>query len=144
MVPGDDEHGLRNVVKIVSALTDETRGDLAGLYGSIVDAGIHEATTIEAAETAKCVENIQRDLNIALMNELAVACDHLGIDTRAVLEAAGTKWNFHDYRPGLVGATASPSIPSTLSTRPSATDSGPNSSARPGRSTSTFPSTSRR
>jgi UDP-N-acetyl-D-galactosamine dehydrogenase len=111
MVPGDDEHGLRNVVKIVSALTDETRGDLAGLYGSIVDAGIHEATTIEAAETAKCVENIQRDLNIALMNELAVACDHLGIDTRAVLEAAGTKWNFHDYRPGLVGGHCIPVDP---------------------------------
>lgn len=111
MVPGDEDHGLRNVVKIVSALTDETRTDLVNLYESIVDAGIHEAPTVEAAETAKCVENIQRDLNIALVNELAVACDHLGIDTTAVLDAARTKWNFHDYRPGLVGGHCIPVDP---------------------------------
>ncbi|WP_049923599.1 nucleotide sugar dehydrogenase [Halopiger djelfimassiliensis] len=111
MVPGDDEHGLPNVVKIVSGLTDETRTELAELYETVVDAGIHEAPTVETAEAAKCVENTQRDLNIALINELSVACDHLDIDTQAVLEAAGTKWNFHDYRPGLVGGHCIPVDP---------------------------------
>jgi UDP-N-acetyl-D-glucosamine/UDP-N-acetyl-D-galactosamine dehydrogenase len=111
MVPGDEQHGLANVVKIVSALTDETLEQVATLYESVVDAGIHEAPTIETAEAAKCVENTQRDLNIALMNELAVACDHLGLETQAVLEAAGTKWNFHEYRPGLVGGHCIPVDP---------------------------------
>ncbi|AGB38726.1 nucleotide sugar dehydrogenase [Natronococcus occultus] len=111
MVPGDTEHGLANVVKIVSALTDETRDDLAELYGTVVDAGLHEAPTIETAEAAKCVENTQRDVNIALMNELAMVCDELGVDTEAVLEAAGTKWNFHDYQPGLVGGHCIPVDP---------------------------------
>ncbi|MFA9427888.1 nucleotide sugar dehydrogenase [Natronorubrum sp. A-ect3] len=111
MVPGDSEHGLRNVVKIVSGLTEETLADVAGLYESIVDAGVHRAPTIETAEAAKCVENTQRDLNIALVNELAVACDHLGLDTESVLEAAETKWNFHDYRPGLVGGHCIPVDP---------------------------------
>ncbi|WP_049897020.1 nucleotide sugar dehydrogenase [Natrialba chahannaoensis] len=111
VVPGDTDHGLRNVVKIVSGLTDETLDDLANLYGTIVNAGVHCAPTIETAEAAKCVENTQRDLNIALVNELAVACDHLGLDTQAVLEAAGTKWNFHDYRPGLVGGHCIPVDP---------------------------------
>ncbi len=113
MVPGDDDHGLRNVVKIVSGMTDETLDEVATLYGSVVDAGVHRAPTIETAEAAKCVENTQRDLNIALVNELAVACDHLGLDTQAVLEAAGTKWNFHDYRPGLVGGHCIPVDPFT-------------------------------
>ncbi|MDG5761562.1 nucleotide sugar dehydrogenase [Natronococcus sp. A-GB1] len=111
MVPGDDEHGLANVVKIVSALTDEGRDELVELYGTVVDAGLHEAPSIETAEAAKCVENTQRDLNIALMNELAMICDELGLDTEAVLEAAGTKWNFHDYRPGLVGGHCIPVDP---------------------------------
>jgi len=111
MVPGDDEHGLRNVVKVVSALTDETLSDLAALYETVVDAGIHQAPTIETAEAAKCVENTQRDLNIALVNELAVACEHLGLETEAVLEAAETKWNFHHYRPGLVGGHCIPVDP---------------------------------
>ncbi|RQH01253.1 nucleotide sugar dehydrogenase [Natrarchaeobius oligotrophus] len=111
MVPGDDEHGLENVVKIVSAMTDETLEDVAALYESVVDAGVHRAPTIETAEAAKCVENTQRDLNIALVNELAVACTHLGLDTREVLEAAGTKWNFHEYRPGLVGGHCIPVDP---------------------------------
>ncbi|ELY56403.1 nucleotide sugar dehydrogenase [Natronococcus jeotgali] len=111
MVPGDSEHGLANVVKIVSALTDETRDDLVELYGTVVDAGLHEAPSIETAEAAKCVENTQRDVNIALMNELAMVCDELGLDTEAVLEAAGTKWNFHDYRPGLVGGHCIPVDP---------------------------------
>jgi UDP-N-acetyl-D-galactosamine dehydrogenase len=111
MVPGDKEHGLRNVVKIVSGTDEETLKDIAALYDSIVDAGVHEAPSIETAEAAKCVENTQRDLNIALVNELAVACDHLSLDTEAVLEAAGTKWNFHDYRPGLVGGHCIPVDP---------------------------------
>ncbi|MDG5819741.1 nucleotide sugar dehydrogenase [Natronococcus sp. A-GB7] len=110
-VPGDDRHGLRNVVKIVSGLTGETAAELAVLYESIVDAGVHLAPSIEVAETAKCVENTQRDINIALMNELAVTCDHIGVDTQAVLEAAGTKWNFHEYRPGLVGGHCIPVDP---------------------------------
>ena len=111
LVPGDPDHGLRDVVKIVSGLTAETRDELARVYKSIVDAGVHRAPTIETAETAKCVENVQRDLNIALVNELAIACSHLGIDSRAVLEAAGTKWNFHHYRPGLVGGHCIPVDP---------------------------------
>ncbi|MFC4438550.1 MULTISPECIES: nucleotide sugar dehydrogenase [Natrialbaceae] len=111
MVPGDEEHGLANVVKIVSALTDETLTEIVDLYESVVDAGLHEAPTVETAEAAKCVENTQRDLNIALVNELAIACDHLELDTEAVLEAAGTKWNFHDYRPGLVGGHCIPVDP---------------------------------
>ncbi|NKE36560.1 nucleotide sugar dehydrogenase [Natronococcus sp. JC468] len=111
MVPGDTEHGLANVVKIVSGLTDETRAALVDLYGTVVDAGLHEAPSIETAEAAKCVENTQRDVNIALMNELAMVCAELGLDTDAVLEAAGTKWNFHDYRPGLVGGHCIPVDP---------------------------------
>ncbi|RQG94024.1 nucleotide sugar dehydrogenase [Natrarchaeobius chitinivorans] len=111
MVPGDDERGLRNVVKIVSALTDNTLADVAALYESVVDAGVHRAPSIETAEAAKCVENTQRDLNIALVNELAVACDTLGLETDAVLEAAGTKWNFHEYEPGLVGGHCIPVDP---------------------------------
>ncbi|MFC3959427.1 nucleotide sugar dehydrogenase [Halovivax cerinus] len=111
MVPGDDEHGLSNVVKIVSALDAETVDEVAALYESVVDAGVHRAPTIETAEAAKVVENTQRDLNIALVNELAIACDHLGLETEAVLEAAGTKWNFHDYRPGLVGGHCIPVDP---------------------------------
>ncbi|WP_252699686.1 nucleotide sugar dehydrogenase [Natronosalvus vescus] len=111
MVPGDEEHGLRNVVKIVSGLDEDTREDIARLYESIVDAGVHRANCIETAEAAKVIENTQRDLNIALVNELAVACDHLGLETEAVLEAAGTKWNFHDYRPGLVGGHCIPVDP---------------------------------
>ncbi|ELY37688.1 nucleotide sugar dehydrogenase [Natronorubrum tibetense] len=111
MVPGDSDHGLADVVKIVSGLTDETLTELAALYETVVDAGVHRAPTIETAEAAKCVENTQRDLNIALVNELAVACDHLGLETEAVLEAAGTKWNFHEYRPGLVGGHCIPVDP---------------------------------
>lgn len=111
MVPGDDQHGLRDIVKIVSGQYDEVLADLASLYETIVDAGVHRAPEIEVAEAAKCIENIQRDLNIALVNELAIACNNLGLDTHAVLEAAGTKWNFHDYRPGLVGGHCIPVDP---------------------------------
>lgn len=111
MVPGDDEHGLANVVKIVSGQNDAVLEDVASLYESVVDAGVHRAPEIEVAETAKCLENIQRDLNIALVNELAIACNRLGLDTRAVLDAANTKWNFHNYRPGLVGGHCIPVDP---------------------------------
>jgi UDP-N-acetyl-D-galactosamine dehydrogenase len=111
LVPGDDEHGFRNVVKIVSGQDDETLAAVASLYESVVEAGVHRAPEIEVAETAKCIENIQRDLNIALVNELAITCNNLGLDTHAVLDAAGTKWNFHDYRPGLVGGHCIPVDP---------------------------------
>ncbi len=111
LVPGDDEHGLRNVIKIVSGQTEDVADELETLYGTIVDAGIHRAPSIEVAEAAKCIENIQRDLNIALVNELALACNAIGLDTHHVLEAARTKWNFHDYRPGLVGGHCIPVDP---------------------------------
>lgn len=111
LVPGDDENGFEDVVKIVSGQTDAVLEDLAELYGSVVDADVHRAPSIEVAETAKCIENIQRDLNIALVNELAITCSNLGIDTHAVLEAAGTKWNFHEYSPGLVGGHCIPVDP---------------------------------
>ena len=111
LVPGDDAHSLENVVKIVSGSDVETLAELAELYESVVDAGVHEAPSLEVAEAAKCIENVQRDVNIALINELSVACDRLGVDSNAVLEAAGTKWNFHDYRPGLVGGHCIPVDP---------------------------------
>jgi len=111
MVPGDDEHGIRDVIKIVSGQTDTVRAELAELYGTIVDAGIHEAPEIEVAEAAKAIENIQRDVNIALMNELAIACQNIGLDTHDVLDAARTKWNFHNYQPGLVGGHCIPVDP---------------------------------
>jgi len=109
--PGDEGRGLRDVMKIVSGDTEETLDELAALYGMVVDAGIYRAPTIETAEAAKVTENVQRDVNIALVNELAIICDHLGIDSDEVLDAAGTKWNFHDYRPGLVGGHCIPVDP---------------------------------
>ncbi|MCU4975358.1 nucleotide sugar dehydrogenase [Halobacteria archaeon AArc-m2/3/4] len=111
VVPGDTEHGIRDVMRIVSGQTDDVLEEVAALYETIVDAGVHRASEIEIAEAAKCVENIQRDINIALVNELAIACEHLELDTRAVLEAAETKWNFHKYRPGLVGGHCIPIDP---------------------------------
>lgn len=111
LVPGDDEHGLRNVTKIVSAASEETAAELEALYETVVESGVHRAPSIETAEAAKCIENIQRDLNIALVNELAIACNAIGLDTHDVLEAAGTKWNFHEYRPGLVGGHCIPVDP---------------------------------
>ena len=109
--PGDDDHTLQDIVKIVSGQDDETLAELAELYESVVDAGVHRAPEITVAEAAKCIENIQRDLNIALMNELSITCNNLGLDTHAVLDAASTKWNFHDYRPGLVGGHCIPVDP---------------------------------
>jgi UDP-N-acetyl-D-galactosamine dehydrogenase len=76
---------------------------IAEVYGSIIKAGLHKAESIKVAEAAKVIENTQRDINISLMNELAIIFDKMGIDTKAVIEAAGTKWNFHKYQPGLVG-----------------------------------------
>lgn len=101
--PGDTVHTLENITKIVSGSDKRTTDILSQLYGTIIHAGIHKASCIKVAEAAKVIENTQRDLNIALMNELAIIFDKLGIDTLEVLEAAGTKWNFLPFRPGLVG-----------------------------------------
>jgi UDP-N-acetyl-D-galactosamine dehydrogenase len=101
--PGDREHTLSRIVKVVAGDTPATLEAVATLYESVVDAGVHRAPSIEVAEAAKVIENTQRDLNIALMNELALVFHRLGIDTRDVLAAAATKWNFLPFRPGLVG-----------------------------------------
>lgn len=101
--PGDKEHTLTKILKIVSGDTPETLDKVAKLYEQIIIPGVHRASSIKAAEAAKVIENTQRDLNIALMNELAIIFDKLGIDTSEVLEAAGTKWNFLKFKPGLVG-----------------------------------------
>ena len=101
--PGDKVHTVERIVKVVSGSTPQTLDLLAEVYGRIVSVGVHRASSIKVAEAAKVIENTQRDLNIALMNELALIFDRLGIDTLEVLEAAGTKWNFLPFRPGLVG-----------------------------------------
>jgi UDP-N-acetyl-D-galactosamine dehydrogenase len=101
--PGDKVHTLERIVKVVSGQDEPTRKLLARLYGTIITAGVHEASSIKVAEAAKVIENTQRDLNIALMNELSLIFERMGIDTLEVLEAAGTKWNFLPFRPGLVG-----------------------------------------
>lgn len=101
--PGDKVHTLETVTKIVSGSNPATAELLAQLYGLIVKAGVHRASSIRVAEAAKVIENTQRDVNIALMNELAMIFGHMGIDTQEVLEAAGSKWNFLPFRPGLVG-----------------------------------------
>jgi UDP-N-acetyl-D-glucosamine/UDP-N-acetyl-D-galactosamine dehydrogenase len=101
--PGDKHHRLETIVKIVAGEDAETLERVAAVYGRIVEAGLYRASSIEVAEAAKVIENTQRDLNIALMNELAMIFDRLGIPTKEVLEAAGTKWNFLPFTPGLVG-----------------------------------------
>ncbi|HEX7671615.1 MAG TPA: nucleotide sugar dehydrogenase [Polyangiaceae bacterium] len=101
--PGDREHTFEKIVKVVAGEDPETLERVAQLYGAVVDAGVHRAESIRVAEAAKSIENVQRDLNIALMNELALICDRIGIRTRDVLRAAGTKWNFLRFEPGLVG-----------------------------------------
>jgi len=101
--PGDKEHTLSNIVKVVSGCDKETLDEVANIYGMVVKAGVYKAESIKVAEAAKVIENTQRDLNIALMNELAVIFHKMGIDTLSVLAAAGTKWNFIRMRPGLVG-----------------------------------------
>jgi len=109
--PGDKKHRLENIVKVVAGDTPQTAQRLAQIYGKIIKAGIHIAPSIKVAEAAKVIENTQRDINIALMNELAMLFDKLGIDTRDVLEAAGTKWNFLKFEPGLVGGHCIPEDP---------------------------------
>ena len=101
--PGDKEHTIDKIVKVVAGQDEETTEWLAMVYGKIVTAGIHKAANIKVAELAKALENTQRDINIALINEVARFCDRLGIRTKDVLEAAGTKWNFLKFQPGLVG-----------------------------------------
>jgi UDP-N-acetyl-D-glucosamine/UDP-N-acetyl-D-galactosamine dehydrogenase len=101
--PGDKEHTFTKIKKIVSACDANTLDIVAKVYGSVVKAGVHKASSIKVAEAAKVIENTQRDLNIALMNELAVVFKRMNIDTQEVLEAAGSKWNFLPFRPGLVG-----------------------------------------
>jgi UDP-N-acetyl-D-galactosamine dehydrogenase len=101
--PGDKEHSLTRITKIVSGDSPETLERVAEIYASIITAGVHRASSIKVAEAAKVIENTQRDLNIALINELALIFHKIGIDTTEVLEAAGTKWNFLHFRPGLVG-----------------------------------------
>ncbi len=101
--PGDAEHSLENVVKIISAQDDATLDRVEAIYAPVVKAGLHRASSIMTAEAAKVIENTQRDLNIALVNEFSLIFSRLGLDTLEVLEAAGTKWNFLPFKPGLVG-----------------------------------------
>lgn len=101
--PGDKTHRLTTITKVTSGSTSEAADAVDGLYGSIIAAGTYKAESIKVAEAAKVIENTQRDLNIALVNELAIIFNRMGIDTEAVLKAAGTKWNFLPFRPGLVG-----------------------------------------
>src|SRR5690606_11939047 len=100
---GDKEHTLARIVKVVAGQDEATLERVAAVYEAIVEVGVFRATSIAVAEAAKVIENTQRDLNIALINELAIIFNRLGIDTLEVLEAAGTKWNFLPFRPGLVG-----------------------------------------
>ncbi|MBQ3848314.1 MAG: nucleotide sugar dehydrogenase [Clostridia bacterium] len=101
--PGDKVHRLTNIKKIVSGMDEDALETIASIYGIVVEAGVHKASCIKVAEAAKVIENSQRDINIAFMNELSIIFNKMGIDTLEVLEAAGTKWNFLPFRPGLVG-----------------------------------------
>jgi len=101
--PGDKEHTVDKILKIVSGQNEEVLQIVAEIYSSVVTAGVHLAASIKVAEAAKVIENAQRDINIAFINELAIIFDQMGIDTKSVLEAAGTKWNFLNFKPGLVG-----------------------------------------
>lgn len=101
--PGDKAHTLEKIVKVVAGEDAETLEQVANVYATIIDAGVYRTSSIQVAETAKVIENTQRDLNVALMNELAIICDHLEIRTSDVLAAASTKWNFLGFKPGLVG-----------------------------------------
>jgi UDP-N-acetyl-D-galactosamine dehydrogenase len=101
--PGDKVHRVENIVKVTSGMDEESAETVAKVYELIIKAGVHRATSIKVAEAAKVIENSQRDINIAFVNELSLIFDKMGIDTLEVLEAAGTKWNFLPFRPGLVG-----------------------------------------
>lgn len=115
--PGDGEHTLERITKVVSGQDEQTLDRVADAYGRVVPAGVHRASSIQVAETAKVIENTQRDLNVALMNELALICERLGIRTADVLEAARTKWNFIPFTPGLVGGHCIGVDPYYLTTR---------------------------
>ena len=108
--PGDEKYSLDKITKIIAGMDEETTEIVAELYKKVIPS-IFEARDIKTAEAAKVIENVQRDLNIALMNELSLIFDKMGLDTKAVLEAAGTKWNFHKYKPGLVGGHCIPVDP---------------------------------
>ncbi|PAL14209.1 nucleotide sugar dehydrogenase [Peribacillus simplex] len=101
--PGDKVHRLETIVKVVAGMDEESQGHIANVYEMIIEAGVYKAESIKVAEAAKVIENSQRDINIAFMNELSIIFNKMGIDTKAVLEAAGTKWNFLNFSPGLVG-----------------------------------------
>ena len=101
--PGDKKHRLENIVKIVSGMDDDALETIANVYGLVIEAGVYRAESIKVAEAAKVIENSQRDINIAFVNELSMIFNKMGIDTKAVLKAAGTKWNFLSFEPGLVG-----------------------------------------
>ena len=101
--PGDKVHRLETIKKIVSGMDEESLDVIAKVYELVVEAGVHRAESIKVAEAAKVIENSQRDINIAFMNELSIIFNKMGIDTKSVLEAAGTKWNFLHFYPGLVG-----------------------------------------
>lgn len=113
--PGDGAHSLQKIVKVISARNAEALDVMNEIYGSVTEAGIHRAPTIRVAEAAKVIENVQRDVNIALANELAMLFQRMDIDTSDVLDAAGTKWNFINFRPGLVGGHCIPVDPYYLS-----------------------------
>ena len=101
--PGDKKHTITKITKVVSGSTPQTLNELSALYGSIIEAGIYQSPTIKTAEAAKVIENTQRDINIAFVNELSIIFSKMGINTNEVLKAAGTKWNFLNFFPGLVG-----------------------------------------
>src|SRR5690606_31030899 len=101
--PGDKTHRVTNILKVTSGSTPESADFIDALYRSIITAGTHKASSLKVAEAAKVIENTQRDINIALINELSMIFNRLDIDTEEVLKAAGTKWNFLNFRPGLVG-----------------------------------------
>jgi UDP-N-acetyl-D-galactosamine dehydrogenase len=101
--PGDKEHTVDKIAKVVAGCDKETLEVLSAMYGSITTGKIHQAPSIKVAETSKIIENTQRDINIAIMNEISKICEKMGINTFDVLEAAGTKWNFLKFTPGLVG-----------------------------------------
>jgi len=139
--PGDKEHTLTRIVKVVSGDTPATLDTVASVYGAVIEAGVHRASSIKVAEAAKVIENTQRDLNIALVNELALIFHRIGIDTTEVLEAAGTKWNFLPFRPGLVGGHCIGSIRTTSRTRPRWWATTRRSSSPAGASTTAWAST---
>ena len=136
--PGDKEHTLERITKVVSGEDAETLERVAAAYGAIVDAGVHRAPSIKVAEAAKVIENTQRDLNIALMNELAMIFDRMGIRTADVLAAAGTKWNFLKFRPASSAVTASASTRTTSRRRRSSSATSPRSSSPAAASTTTW------